>query len=400
MRRAGIIAWSLFALALLAALATLIIAVASEVLSFSFPEDREPSGGVAGLVLIVVVVAALGPIGAVVASNRPRNPIGWFLCASPPLLAAMALGEGLYWLAVIEDSAAVATAELGLWLNNWLWVPMVVFLFVFLPLLFPTGRPPTPRWRIVGWMGLGAGLAMAIGTAFQPGPLDSFRWVENPLGVEAMPAAVPSLGFALWVVSSIAAVASLVVRFRRSQGVERQQIKWVVAAAIQLLLTFVAGGVLDSALSEDAGFAFLTLGFMGVALAVALAILRYRLYDIDVVVNRALVYGALTATLAGAYIGLVLLLQLALSPGSDLAIAGSTLAVAALFRPARVRIQSAVDRRFYRRKYDAQRTLETFSARVRDEVELASLTAELRSVVVDTVQPAHVSVWLRGGAAR
>jgi hypothetical protein len=186
-------------------------------------------------------------------------------------------------------------------------------------------------------------------------------------------------------------------RFRRSAGAERQQLKWFAYAGVLLaMLMPIAGAFWYRTVLIQAGVA---LAFNAMPLAVGVAILRYRLYDVDVLINRTLVYGALTATLAGAYLGLVLLMQLAISPlteQSDLAIAGSTLAVAVLFRPARSRIQAAVDRRFYRRKYDAQRTLESFGGRLRDQVDLEALGGELRAVVHDTVQPAHVSLWLKG----
>jgi hypothetical protein len=208
------------------------------------------------------------------------------------------------------------------------------------------------------------------------------------------------MGFAMMIAGMFAAAASLVIRFRRSRGEERQQLKWVTAAAALFVVIFVTPS--DQIAGDDVGFATLLVGLLIIAGAVAIAMLRYRLYDIDVVINRTLVYGALTATLAAAYLGGVLLLQLALRPlteSSNLAIAGSTLAVAALFRPARSRIQHAVDRRFYRRKYDAQRTLEAFSARLRDQVDLGALNSELSAVVTETLQPAHVSLWLRASEA-
>jgi hypothetical protein len=239
--------------------------------------------------------------------------------------------------------------------------------------------------------------AMLAGFSFTPGEFEDLPAVNpvglgDPLGTAAEVA--NGLGFLLLVVGTLAAIASIVVRFRRSRGIERQQLKWVTVGAALLPLSQIPSG--------DLGYAGLLLGALVIAGAVAIAMLRYRLYDVDVVINRAVVYGALTATLALAYLGSVLLLQLALRPlteSSNLAIAGSTLAVAALFRPARSRIQRAVDRRFYRHKYDAQRTLEAFAARLRDEVNLGALNSELSAVVRETLRPAHVSLWLKAPEA-
>jgi hypothetical protein len=277
------------------------------------------------------------------------------------------------------------------WVASWVWIPAMFAALVFFPLVFPTGAPPTPRWRPVGWIGAVACVAMTLGVAFTPGQLEEVS-LPNPHGLDgALGSAaeiVQGLGAAGMAGSALAALASIVVRFRRSRGVERQQLKWVASAAALLPVLLLVPG-------ETLGMATLLLGLLLIAAAVAVAMLRYRLYDIDVVINRTLVYGALTATLAGAYVGSVLLLQLVLSPGSDLAIAVSTLAVAALFRPARRRIQDLVDRRFYRRRYDAQRTLGSFADRMRDEVALDALVGELRAVVAETMQPAHVSLWVR-----
>ena len=246
------------------------------------------------------------------------------------------------------------------------------------------------------------------------GGLIAARLPDNPIGIEGAKGlldGISGVGFALFVLAVPASAASMVVRFRRANPAEREQIKWFALAAGLLAAVFVPVAIASSIspsyeqtaqgvlIAQD----MLTLLFAAPALATGIAILRYRLYDIDVIINRTLVYGALTATLAAAYLGTVLLLQLALRPiteSSDLAIAGSTLAVAGLFRPARVRIQSAVDRRFFRRRYDASRTLARFGAQLRDEVDLDALGSTLRRVVTETMQPAHVSLWLRAPEAR
>jgi hypothetical protein len=331
------------------------------------------------------------------AARRPRNPVGWLFSAAGLFLGLLSLSSGRYWHAYFGDPSPPRSGELLLWIQAWAWIPAVVPLFILIPLLFPTGRPPTPRWRFVGWAAAVGGTLLLLGSALAPGSFENFPWAENPLGIEGFPGTtLAGISFFICVAAALAAIASLVVRYRRSRGVERQQLKWVTAAGALLVVSFAAGGLLTDLVSEQAGWGALVVGLSVVAAAVAIALLRYRLYDLDVVINRALVYGALTMTLAGSYLGLVLLLQVVLSPSSDLAVAGSTLAVAALFRPARSRIQWAVDRRFYRRRYDAAHTLERFGARLRDEVDLESLGGELRGVVAETMQPAHVSLWLRG----
>jgi hypothetical protein len=258
------------------------------------------------------------------------------------------------------------------------------------------------------WLGV-LGLVLAFALSLRPGEIETLSTVtvENPLGVAGAQTAlelIGAAGFALIVLATGGGVASLVVRFRKARGDERQQLKWLALAAIAFLVAFASGPVIWNIPSLDSSPLWPVLFLLAVGalpLATGIAILRYRLYDIDVVINRTLVYASLTALLAGAYFGLVLLFQLALEPvteGNELAVAVSTLAVAALFRPARRRIQGFVDRRFYRRKYDAERTLAAFGGRLRDEVELEALAADLRGVVAQTMQPAHVSLWLRGGA--
>jgi len=329
------------------------------------------------------LVLALSTLGAFIATRLPGNPIGWIF-----------LGLGV-WGGVVETWEAFAynslpSADIGQWVVGWSWViDIAAYVMVFA--LFPTGRLLSPRWRYAVWL-LAAGCVLAV-----PGQALNPENPDNPFSVDSIVIEVMfGLGIMLVMVAMVASIVSVVMRFRRAVGVERLQLKQFVFAGGLLLPIMVVAipFYYESLLIEVAtGLAFLAL-----PTAAGLAILRYRLYDIDVVINRTLVYGALTATLAAAYLGSVLLLQLGLDSftnGSALPVAISTLAVAALFRPFRARIQAGVDRRFFRRKYDAVKTLENFGARLRDEVDLAALQSDLRAVVADTMAPAHVSLWLR-----
>jgi hypothetical protein len=271
-------------------------------------------------------------------------------------------------------------------------------------LLFPNGRLLSRRWRPALWLGI-AGIVCILGYAVRPGRFDwPFNSVTNPLGIPGgygLFNTATTLGWPLMAATAGLAGVAMALRLRRSRGDQRQQLKWMaLAAAVGGVVTVANVASFFLAVKGIEQLRSVTLGlvFAIVPVAAGIAILRYRLYDVDVVINRALVYGGLTAILALTYFGSVLLLQLALSSvtgGSGLAVAGSTLGVAALFRPARRRIQETVDRRFYRRKYDAERTLAAFSARLREQVDLDSLCAELHDVVDQTMQPAHLSLWLR-----
>jgi hypothetical protein len=393
----SMLAWGLCALtlAVAAVAAVLSLSVAGTDWAAILPEAEPPSEGIFIAVLDGAWLVAVAGIGGFVASHRPENPVGWLLSALPAWLALTLLGEALYWHGASEHPDDPGTlAELGAWIANCSWVPAVIVVLVLLPLLFPTGRPPTPRWRVVGWTGAVAGGFLLAATAFARGPLENFPWLDNPLGAVDVPAAVDAIGVALWFGSALAAAASLVVRFRRSRGVERQQLKWFTAAGTVVVLAFAVSFSLEGVIGDEASWAIIATAFLALGIAVATSVLRYRLYDIDLVINRALVYGALTATLAATYLVVVLVVSLAVGR-SGLAVAVSTLAVAGVFRPARSRIQAAVDRRFYRRRYDAARTLEAFGVRLRDELDLEALGADLRGVVDETMQPAHVSLWLR-----
>jgi hypothetical protein len=270
-------------------------------------------------------------------------------------------------------------------------------------MLFPTGHYLSPGWRRAAEFVIAGNVGLSLVLLFEPGPLSANSGVENPLGLDAAAGLLHALADAGGLVVAgtvLTAIASVVARFRAARGLERQQLKWlallvVAGAAVLALLLVIAQFVnLDSGTGQTLAGVVLGLLSMAPALAAAVAILRYRLYDVDVVINRALVYGALTALLGATYLGLVLLIGLAVGR-SGFAVAASTLAVAALFRPARARVQAAVDHRFYRRRYDAEQALAGFGARLRDQVELDALSSELRDVVDECLQPAHVSLWLR-----
>lgn len=378
------------------------LAVGSVVLEIVGPADlsatADPGASAGGIVLVgvqAVVASAFTVLGAIVVSRQPRNPIGWLLELVGLAFATIGITHEVYLRVVLPTGDTAGFAAYVVWLGNWAWLPAFVPAFTFLPLLFPTGRPCSPRWRPLVWVAALAATVGVIAGALRPGPLDGAQAVDNPFGIDhPVVDLADTIAFALLVPVALASIAGLVVRFRRSSGVERQQLKWVAAAASSLPLAFVVGGLLGN----DAEWPLLLVALLVVAAAMATAMLRYRLYDIDLVINRALVYTALTATLAVAYVGGVLVLQFALRPltqESELAVAGSTLAVAALFRPARARIQAFVDRSFYRSRYDATRTLAAFSAGLRDEVDLAELGRDLQAVVGSTMQPVHVSLWLR-----
>jgi hypothetical protein len=405
-RSVRLLAWALCGLTVTVAVAIAVLAVVDpnaggpEQVSPSGPtaQDKAEGGYVPYAVLTAIVFSAFALVGAIVAVRRPRNPVGWFFGAGAFLWALGVLSSGLYWHVAFGRPDPPMAADYVAWLGTWSFLPAFTLLLALVPLLFPTGAPLSPRWRVVGWTAAVAGGLATLSNAFAPGPLDTadFSWVDNPFGIEGLGlGTLADVSFIAVGAAALAGLASLVVRYRRARGIERLQLRWVAAAGCLLVVGAVGGEVASGWLGSGAGWGAILVGLLLLAIAVAVALLRYRLYDIDVVINRTLVYGVLSATLAGAYVGTVLLLQLLLSPGSDLAIAGSTLAVAALFRPARTRIQAAVDRRFYRRRYDVARTLERFGARLRDEVDLDALGAELRWVVAETMQPDHVSLWIR-----
>ena len=349
---------------------------------------------VAAAAIFPLALTVSAMVGALVASRRPENPVGWFFLGSA---GCFALAEVAAEYATYGLPGAPAMA----WLLSWLWLPGVSLLLFFLPLYFPDGRLVSPRWRWIARVALVFSVGGAVYSAFSPGEIQN-EGIVNPLGIEALGPVSDLLGtfvLVLYFALLFASAASLVVRFRGSGSVERQQIKWLTFAALAIPIWFLTNAPIEAA--SRTLFVVMDALIVSILIPVAagVAILRYRLYDIDVVINRALVYGTLTATLALAYIGSVVGLQAALralsGQESTLAVVASTLAIAALFGPLRRRVQALVDRRFYRRKYDAAKTLEAFNVRLREETDLDALSSDVVGVVSETMQPKHVSLWLR-----
>jgi hypothetical protein len=412
-RVASWLAWSLCGLsvALFVGSVPLLVLARSAHVPSSWDADLTTGGLLAsGLFLVFALV------GALIASRRPENPIGW-LC----------LADGFLWMStnMLDYYSVYGTAKPGSLpfplgtaaINNWLWVPSVGLLATYVFLLFPDGRLPSRRWRPLAWLSGVVIVSVSVGVMLSPGSLDMPRGIRNPFGLEAVPW-VTTVAYAilpLLPLCMLASALSLVLRYRRSKGDERQQIKWIAFAAslvaLVYLIAMVASFIHPSEAWTTVGSVWwlnlLTiaalLSFVTIPIAVGFAVLKYRLYEIDLIINRTLVYGSLTVTLVALYFGGIVVLQrlfvLLTGQQSTLAVVASTLLIAALFTPLRRRIQGFIDRRFYRRKYDARKTLEAFSARLRDETDLQAVSDDLVGVVRETMQPAHVSIWLRPDAA-
>jgi hypothetical protein len=357
-----------------------------------------------------VIALSFSPVGAVVAPRLPpHNPIGWLFC-TVGLFGAVRVFVAEYAIATLLAEPGTLLSKLPggealAWISSWVWV--VHFgPFLFLALLFPDGRLPSPRWRPFAWV---VGVTVVVGTvavALWPETAARFDRVNDPLGIEVAAPLINPMETILYVLALVAAT-SLLVRLRRSRGVERQQVEWFAYAvgmlAVSTTLAYVISEAMDAEWLGWISSVLVVASLVGLPVAMSIAILRYRLYNIDVLINRTLVYGSLTAVLALVYFGTIVVLQrvfVALTgEQSTLAVVASTLVIAALFRPLRRRIQSLIDRRFYRRKYDAATTLEAFSAKLRDETDLEALSDDLVGVVRETMQPAHVSLWLRPHSA-
>ena len=379
-------------------------------------EGVEVTGPVAiQAAIFALVVGSFPTSGLLVLRRQPRNQVGWLLLAVGSLWSVGGLGDAYATYGLVLEPGSLPLAGVGATLSNAIWAPAIGVMSTFLPQRFPDGRLPGPRWRVLSWLSGGVIVTLTAMLLVFPGELEEgpLAGEENPLAVDALrPVSDVVLGSLLLglTVCVVSSAWCLVVRFRRSRGLERQQLKWMTTAAAIMALAFftnIAVSLPYSAGTEPSWLLALNnLAFATWALlpaGIAAAVLKHGLYDIDIVVNRALVYGSLTATLVATYLGSVLLLQLLLQPlteRSDLAVAASTLAVAALFGPARRRIQVAVDRRFYRHRYDAARTVADFSTRLRHGIDLDAVGDDLLAAVRETVQPTVATVWLSGARSR
>jgi hypothetical protein len=394
-RTITILGWSACAISVLLFALALLVAWASE------------QDGFLGFAVFTLGFLAFPAVGALIVTRQPGNTIGWIFCAVGLLIGfwSFAGQYAVYALVIapgsLPDGVAVA------WLGSWAGEPGWGLITTFLPLLFPTGRLLSPRWRPVAWSAVIVIALQIASDVLRPGPfqlhsLGSLVPPErNPTGIDALAGAADLISNSLSVVSllvTIPCLASIVVRYRRAKGIERAQIRWFAYATFPVPIVFLAVSLSSGDQLQTIGGLLFVLAIAAFPGAVGIAILRYRLWDIDILINRTLVYGVLTTALVAVYISSVILLETLLRPlvgeNNDLAIVISTLAIAALFNPLRKRIQAFIDRRFYRRKYDAIKTLAAFSATLRDEVDLDRLAGRLVEVVEETMQPAQVSLWL------
>src|SRR5215208_3902318 len=367
------LAWALCVLSLaLTALSLLLL-----ILNLSYPNTHlyEP------WLDNTLTAISYAPVGALIASRHPANPVGWLLCLYGFVisLSYFSAEYAIYTLLAQPDSLPAGDAMA--WVFSWM-LPLVIGLSVLSYLLFPTGRLPSRRLRWAVWLTVAFIVVGVLLAAFSSGPLSDLGPIQNPLGIVGLADIYSAVLYTTFSVLLVAVISSVFVRLCRAVGAERQQIKWfayaVAANAIAVVVAYVIPGLIETPpWFEWVGFALNNIVIPAIPIAIGIAILRYRLYDIDILINRTLVYGPLTAMLVALYFGVIVVLQrlfvLLTSQQSTLAVVASTLLIAVLFTPLRQRIQSFVDRRFYRRKYDATKTLEAFSTRLRDETDLETL---------------------------
>ncbi len=399
-RNYALLSWALWSLTFALILAGTLLYLASK--SSWFDEE----------ILLLLILAAgnltMATVGALVVSRQPRNLIGWIFCMMALAIAISGITEDYAEYSFTHQSLPATTWIL--WVSSWVATPIVIMGISFWLLLFPSGRLLSPRWRWIAWLNAAVIATSVLRGAIGTETVSDDPAVQNPVDIPAVVHFFNWSGAFLLFLAPTAimfiSLLSLIIRFRRSTGVERQQMKWFTYAVVMLVAAVVLAASAAALDPDDQGgwigavgwITTLLIAMIGIPVSVGIAILRYNLYDIDRLINRTLVYATLTASLLATYLGISVVLggvtRAITGQTSDLVIAASTLAVAALFRPVRRRIQRTVDRRFYRQKYDARQVLQAFSVTAREAVQLDQLTSSLTDVVATTVQPAHVSIWL------
>jgi hypothetical protein len=387
------LAWSLCALCV----ALVVLTVLLQNLTPEIPRRDWPP---LMYVLVAVLWLAYPTVGALVVSHQPRNLIGWIFCAAGIMIIATICLQAYTDYVVFAQRSQPPAIHYIAWAaqSGFIGIVVVFLTTVLLFLLFPNGRPPSRRWWVVAWVAMVGNALVALWVGTWPGPMYDYPDLSNPFGLVGrsrdIVETLGGVGLLIVISTLVASGVSVLVRWEKAGAEERQQLRWFTISTAPIVLVsivaFWAGGLGVSAL---------------LPIAAGIAIFKHRLYDIDVIINRTLVYGALTVILAGVYFGGVTATQSIFQILTrqerlpQLAIVASTLVIAALFNPLRRRIQSFIDRRFYRRKYDARKTLEAISAKLRDVTDLEALSDDLTGVVRETVQPAHVGLWLRPESA-
>jgi hypothetical protein len=399
-RAVRVVSWLVFPLMVAMLLGQIYLNVANEAVDVAGAVVEVVSRLVSGLFGLGFVA-----LGLLVAYRRPGNPVGWIITGVGTLASVSDFVESYAVYTLSTNPGSLPGGDVMAWLSNWIFIPVLFAAPAMLFLLFPDGSLLSRRWRPVFWLVILSNLAAITTSIFQPVLNDPpFKGVVNPLGFSPPQALLAPLSYIGWpgmAASFLVAAIAMILRLRRSRGVERQQLKWLAAAAAVLPLASASGVVLYYLGYDSIAGYFAVFSIVPIFLAAGYAILRYRLYDIDFIINRALVYGLLTAMLLAVYFGGVATTQAVFRAltGQEqfpqLAVVISTLAIAALFNPLRRRVQASIDRLFYRKKYDAAKTLEGFSAKLRDETDLDELNHNLVSLVRETMQPEHVSLWLR-----
>ncbi len=354
----------------------------------------------------ILVGATFGSVGAVVARRRPDNSIGWLFCVIGILFATQAFIIEYTITGVLAAPGRLPyVTQIG-WLLTWIWVVPAGLALIYLPLLFPTGRLLSRRWRPVAWLGALSLTASAAIVSIAPGPIDQATYLDNPLGSTSMTTSdfitLIAPAFTAFGLAILLALASMIRRFSTTSGEARLQIKWfafaVAVAGVLDVLYYAAFLVATPPAVLKALEILVVLGLLSLPVTAGLAILRYRLYDIDRIISRTIAYAVVSGVLIATFVGAILAFQAILSPltrSNTLAVAASTLVVAALFQPLRRRVQVLVDRRFHRARYDAERTTSAFSERLRDQVDLAAVRSDLMTSVATSLRPSSSALWLR-----